>query len=142
MVNEQINSMSYKLRLFGVQANFEKRAQQALARTGIAPLIGKTHLAVALGRRLCRENMILASAITLMKRLRSLLISWKTGWGEALCEPQGWLKLFEDPVIAEAIVDRLLNPSQKITLRGGSYREKLKPLLPTQKKLAANGAPR
>lgn len=31
-------------------------------------------------------------------------------------EPKGWLKLFEDPVIAEAIVDRLLNPSQKIHL--------------------------
>jgi DNA replication protein DnaC len=26
-------------------------------------------------------------------------------------EPQGWLKLFEDPVIGEAIVDRLIHPS-------------------------------
>jgi len=42
-------------------------------------------------------------------------------------EPQGWLKLFEDPVIAEAIVDRLVHPCQKITLKGEkSYREKLK----------------
>ena len=41
-------------------------------------------------------------------------------------EPQGWLKLFEDPVIAEAIVDRLIHPSQKITLKGEkSYREKI-----------------
>jgi DNA replication protein DnaC len=41
-------------------------------------------------------------------------------------ETQGWLKLFEDPVIAEAIVDRLIHPSQKITLKGEkSYREKL-----------------
>lgn len=40
-------------------------------------------------------------------------------------DPQGWLKLFEDPVIAEAIVDRLKNPSQKIQLIGPSYREKL-----------------
>ena len=41
-------------------------------------------------------------------------------------EPQGWLKLFEDPVIAEAIVDRLIHPSQKITLKGDkSYREKI-----------------
>jgi DNA replication protein DnaC len=40
-------------------------------------------------------------------------------------DPKGWLKLFTDPVIAEAIVDRLLNPSQKIELKGGSYREKL-----------------
>jgi DNA replication protein DnaC len=42
-------------------------------------------------------------------------------------EPQGWLKLFEDPVIAEAIVDRLIHPCQKITLKGErSYREKIK----------------
>jgi DNA replication protein DnaC len=40
-------------------------------------------------------------------------------------EPAGWHKLFEDPVIAEAIVDRLNFPSQKVTLSGGSYREKL-----------------
>ena len=41
-------------------------------------------------------------------------------------EPQGWLKLFEDPVIAEAIVDRLIHPCQKITLKGEkSYIEKL-----------------
>ena len=41
-------------------------------------------------------------------------------------EPQGCLKLFEDPVIGEAIVDRLIHPSQKITLKGErSYREKL-----------------
>ena len=41
-------------------------------------------------------------------------------------EPQGWLKLFEDPVIGEAIVDRLIHPAQKITLKGEkSYREKL-----------------
>jgi DNA replication protein DnaC len=39
--------------------------------------------------------------------------------------PDGWGKLFEDPVIAEAIVDRLKNPSQILTLKGGSYREKL-----------------
>ena len=42
--------------------------------------------------------------------------------------PEGWLKLFEDPVIAEAIVDRIVHPSQKIILKGGvSYREKLNP---------------
>jgi len=41
-------------------------------------------------------------------------------------DPMGWTKLFEDPVIGEAIVDRLKNPSQKIVLKGGSYRERLK----------------
>jgi hypothetical protein len=40
-------------------------------------------------------------------------------------EPQG-LILFEDPLIGEAIVDRLIHPAQKITLKGKkSYREKL-----------------
>lgn len=40
-------------------------------------------------------------------------------------DPKGWVKLFEDPVIADAIVDRLNNPSSKITLKGGSYRERI-----------------
>lgn len=43
-------------------------------------------------------------------------------------EPKGWKKLFEDPVIAEAIVDRLEHPSQKVQLTGGSYRERLSKL--------------
>ena len=39
---------------------------------------------------------------------------------------RGWVKLFENPVIADAIVDWLIHPSQKITLKGEkSYREKL-----------------
>jgi len=42
-------------------------------------------------------------------------------------EPSGWLKLFEDAVIGEALVGRLIHPSQKLTLKGDrSYREKLK----------------
>jgi DNA replication protein DnaC len=32
--------------------------------------------------------------------------------------PEGWKKLFEDPVIGEAIVDRLVHPSQKMILDG------------------------
>jgi len=39
--------------------------------------------------------------------------------------PQGWLTLFDDPVIGEALVDRLTNPAQTLTLSGGSYRKKL-----------------
>ena len=42
-------------------------------------------------------------------------------------DPKGWGKLFEDAVIAEAIVDRLTKPAQTLVLRGGSYRDKLKP---------------
>jgi len=40
-------------------------------------------------------------------------------------DPKGWHKLFEDSVIAEAIVDRMINPSQRLQLKGGSYRERL-----------------
>lgn len=43
-------------------------------------------------------------------------------------DPKGWYKLFEDPVIAEAIVDRMINPTQRLQLKGGSYREKLNSL--------------
>lgn len=37
----------------------------------------------------------------------------------------GWKTLFEDPVIADALIDRLKNPSERLILKGGSYREKL-----------------
>jgi DNA replication protein DnaC len=50
-------------------------------------------------------------------------------------DPKGWFKLFEDPVIAEAIVDRMINPAQRLQLKGGSYRERLN-LLPNGKALA------
>lgn len=39
--------------------------------------------------------------------------------------PAGWASLFEDPVIAEAIVDRLKNPSCLVELKGESYRKRL-----------------
>jgi hypothetical protein len=51
-------------------------------------------------------------------------------------DPRGWSKLFENPVISEAIVSRLERPSQRIQLGGGNYREKLQPTLPVVKKLA------
>jgi DNA replication protein DnaC len=50
-------------------------------------------------------------------------------------DPKGWLKLFEDPVIAEAIVSRLEHPCQRLTLTGGNYREKLQSLPQSKKKL-------
>jgi DNA replication protein DnaC len=50
-------------------------------------------------------------------------------------DPKGWMKLFEDPVIAEAIVSRLEHPCQRIILKGGNYREKLQNPLPAGKKL-------
>ena len=50
-------------------------------------------------------------------------------------DPRGWKKLFEDPLIAEAIVSRLEHPSQRLILKGGDYREKLQKPLPAGKKL-------
>jgi DNA replication protein DnaC len=37
----------------------------------------------------------------------------------------GWKTLFEDPVVADALVDRPRNPSETILLTGGSYRARL-----------------
>ena len=126
---------------------------------------GKTHLSIALGKRLCSENYktlflstnflfeeieaarasgkYLAYLKTLIKAdalilddfgVRSYTHSEATSLLDLLEEryhrgvaivtsqvnPEGWKKLFEDPVIAEAIVDRLVHPSQKIVLNGGA----------------------
>lgn len=132
---------------------------------------GKTHLAIAIGNRICQEghktiflpvnflfeeiaaaraagrylsyikNLIKAETIVLDDfGLRNYTHDEATSLMDILEEryqkgvvvltsqvnPEGWLKLFEDPVIAEAIVDRLIHPSQKIILKSGSsYREKL-----------------
>lgn len=139
-----------------------------LGKTGM----GKTHLAIALGKRLCQDGQATVflpmnflfeeiqaakAAGRYLPYVRSLIkarVLILDDWGlrtytheEATAlidileeryqkapvivtsqvEPQGWLKLFEDPVIAEAIVDRLIHPCQKITLKGErSYREQMK----------------
>lgn len=148
-----------------------------LGRTGE----GKTHLAVAIGRRLCAdgistlfmpvnflfEEVLAARAqgkyLAFVKRLSSVKVLLLDDFGlrnythEEACvlvdlledrhrkgsvivtsqaDPRGWGKLFEDPVIAEAIVSRLEHPSQRLNLKGGNYREKLQPRLPATKKLA------
>ena len=41
------------------------------------------------------------------------------------CEMIGWKSLFEDPVIGDALIDRLANPCERIELTGGSYRKHL-----------------
>ena len=53
-------------------------------------------------------------------------------------DTNGGLTLFEDPVIAEAIVSRLEHPSQKIIISGGNYREKLQNKVLPGKKLELN----
>lgn len=41
-------------------------------------------------------------------------------------EPEGWRNLFQDSVISDAIIDRLINPSDLVLLSGESYRKKRK----------------
>lgn len=131
---------------------------------------GKTHLAIALGRRLCAEGLptvfmpvnVLFEEVAAakaaggyLKFIRKLnkakalvlddfglraytheeatvlvdLLEDRYRRGVVIVSSQvdhrGWLKLFEDPVIGEAIVDRLVHPSQRVVLKGGSYRERL-----------------
>jgi DNA replication protein DnaC len=141
---------------------------------------GKTHLAVALGRRLCAENIstlfmpvnflfeeVLAAKaagkyLNYVRRLTTVKVLILDDFGlrnythdeanvlvdlledrhrkgsvivTSQADPRGWPKLFEDPLIAEAVVNRLEHPSQRLHLKGGSYREKLQSSLPAGKKL-------
>ena len=142
-----------------------------LGRTGE----GKTHLAVAIGRRLCADNVATlfipvnflfeevqaaktaGKYLQYIKKLTQVKVLILDDFGlrnyshdeanvlvdlledrhrrgsvivTSQADPKGWTKLFEDPLIAEAIVSRLEHPSQKLILKGGNYREKLKTLLP------------
>ena len=244
MINDQMKNLSHSLRLFGVHANFEARANQAAAdglnhleflrlvledeainrKERVAKAMttrakfrsvcaledwdqtfdrgltkaklrdlashgfvlsnenllilgktgeGKTHLAVALGRRLCAENISTlflpvnflfeevqaakasGKYLAYVRRLSSVralilddfglrnytheeasvlvdLLEDRHRKGSVIvtsqADPRGWTKLFEDPLIAEAIVNRLEHPSQRLNLKGGSYREKLQSL--------------
>lgn len=141
---------------------------------------GKTHLAIAIGRRLCAENIstlflpvnflfeevraakVSGKYLNYIKRLTLAKVIVLDDFGlrnytheeasvlvdmledrhqkgsvivTSQVDSRGWLKLFEDPIIAEAIVSRLEHPSQKLILNGGNYREKLQYKLPTGKKL-------
>ncbi len=141
---------------------------------------GKTHLAVATGRRLCAENISTlflpvnflfeevqaakasGKYLAFVKRLTTTKVIILDDFGlrnytheeanvlvdlledrhrkgsvivTSQVDSRGWMKLFEDPIIAEAIVSRLEHPSQRINLKGGNYREKLQSTLPSGKKL-------
>ena len=139
---------------------------------------GKTHLAVALGRRLCQEGIpttfmpvsylfeevaaakVAGKYLAFVRSLTKAKVLVLDDFGlrgyshdeatilvdiledrarrgvvivTSQVDDKGWKKLFEDPVISEAIVDRLIHPSQKIVLKGGSYRERLKLSVGVQK---------
>ena len=38
-----------------------------------------------------------------------------------------WLGLFDDPILANSVLDRLANASYQIVIEGQSYRERLSP---------------
>ena len=48
-------------------------------------------------------------------------------------DPRGWKTLFADPVIAEAITDRLTKPSHQIIFDGPTYRDKLQSRIMVEK---------
>jgi DNA replication protein DnaC len=142
---------------------------------------GKTHLAIALGKKLCSEgvsvqfysvNLLFEEAtaeklagryLQFIKRVKQVAVMMLDDFGlrnythdeasilldvleerylkgstivTSQVEPQGWSKLFEDPVIADAIVDRLTKPAKKVMLKGPSYRDQVRP-----KKKLESGAP-
>ena len=132
--------------------------------------VGKTHLAISLGNRLCLDgiatkfystNLLFEEVqaekaagrylkfLGQIKRTKVLILddfalrNYTHDEANTLLEiledryrngvaiitsqvaPEGWKGLFEDPVIGEAITDRLINPSDRQTLTGESYRTKL-----------------
>lgn len=156
-----------KLKELGLLNFYHKNENLLLiGKTGV----GKTHLAIALGKKLCQDgietafystNVFFEEAfaekaagryLSWLKRCKKHKVLMLDDFGlrnyshdeagillELLEEryrkslmivtsqvsPSGWATLFEDPVIAEAIVDRLQNPSAVVEMKGESYRKKL-----------------
>jgi DNA replication protein DnaC len=155
-----------KLKELGL-INFYYKKQNLLieGKTGV----GKTHLAIALGKRICDDggstrffstNLFFEEAsaekasgryIQFIRRLAKtavlifddfalrnythdeaniLLEVLEERYGKGIVivtsqvSPHGWTTLFEDSVIAEAITDRLRNPSETVSLTGSSVRKK------------------
>lgn len=132
---------------------------------------GKTHLAIALGKKLCSQgtgvqfcsvNLLFEECqaekvagryLNFVKRIKQVptlilddfglrnytheeatvlvdLLEERYQKGSVIVtsqvSPKGWKKLFEDPVIADAIVDRLTKPAKLYEFTGPSYRDKLR----------------
>nr|WP_275405857.1 MULTISPECIES: ATP-binding protein [unclassified Streptomyces] len=47
--------------------------------------------------------------------------------------PSDWYPLFPDPVVAESLLDRLINTSHQVIMNGPSYRPNKRPKNPTDK---------
>lgn len=131
---------------------------------------GKTHLAIALGKKFCGENIsvqfysvnllfeealaerLAGRYLQFVKKLKQVAVLILDDFGlrnytheeatilidvleerylkgsiivTSQVSPQGWMKLFEDPVIADAIIDRMTKPSKKVLLKGPTYRDQI-----------------
>lgn len=133
--------------------------------------VGKTHLAIAIGRILCQSEITVAfwslnllleqihaeraagkylnaikritkpdvlilddfglrsytheEAVTMLEILEERYTK-KVAIVTSQVEPLGWKSLFEDSVISDSIIDRLVGPSDKVTLTGESFRRNKK----------------
>lgn len=47
--------------------------------------------------------------------------------------PSDWYPLFPNPVVAESLLDRLINASQQVIMNGPSYRTNKRPKGPSDK---------
>ncbi|EOT04771.1 transposase [Streptomyces noursei PD-1] len=47
--------------------------------------------------------------------------------------PSDWYPLFPNPVVAESLLDRLINTSHQVIMNGPSYRPNKRPRNPTEK---------
>jgi DNA replication protein DnaC len=128
-----------KLKDLGLLNFFHKKENLIIeGKTGV----GKTHLAIALGKRICDEgastrffstNLFFEEASAEKTAGKYLLEVIEERYNKGITivtsqvSPAGWPGLFEDPVIAEAIIDRLKNPSETIKIGGSSYRKKMAP---------------
>lgn len=52
---------------------------------------------------------------------------------EQVPAPDGWYPLFPNPVVAESLLDRLINASHQVIMNGPSYRPNKRPKNPTDK---------
>lgn len=141
---------------------------------------GKTHLAVALGRRLCTDNIstmffpvnflfeeiqaakMAGKYLSFIKKINQTKVIILDDFGlrtysheeatvlvdlledrhrkgsviiTSQAHPKGWVKLFEDSLIAEAIVNRMECPGHLLHITGPSYRDRLQSLPLGKKKL-------
>ncbi len=55
--------------------------------------------------------------------------------------PSDWYPLFPNPVVAESLLDRLINTSHQVIMNGPSYRPKKRPKNPTEKLPAGQSWP-